>query len=182
MRKSVKTWAAAGLASLPLLLAGCTDKEEFINNGKDKVDAEIENAFDFKMTKTVPVSIQYPYFASVEVYDQLPSVDNKAKLLLRTLTGLNGGFKGSMTLPSSYIGKTVYAIANGVDCPLITEAKITADGLKIVAAKSESRAGDSEYNKYTDAELAEIQSGVEKLLPNEQSNYDYVEKILTLSL
>ena len=97
-----------GLASMPLWFASCSDEENIPAPGTEPTNPEIEVAFDFKMTTDLPVKIDYPSFAQVSVYDQLPSEGNSARLLFRSFTGANGKLQTVSTFPSAYIGKTVY--------------------------------------------------------------------------
>ena len=96
-----------GLASMPLWFASCSDEENIPTPGTEPSNPEIEAAFDFKMTKDLPVQINYPSFAQVSVYDQLPSEGNNARLLFKSFTGANGSLETVSTFPTAYIGKTV---------------------------------------------------------------------------
>lgn len=158
----------AGVLSLPLVLASCSDDVDVAGTGVS-TDSGVESAFDFSSTADLTVSISYPAYANVEVYDKIPDGKNDAKLLYRTVTGANGKFKTKVTLPAKYIGKKVYAIAVGAGCPLVTEATVTAEGLNI-AAKS-SKVVYNTISNYTEEEISTINAGIDHNLPNEEHNY-----------
>ena len=93
-----------GLASMPLWFASCSDEENIPAPGTDEpTNPEIEAAFDFKMTKTLPVKVDYPAFAQICVYDQVPDGTNNARLLFKSFTGANGSLESAYTFPTAYI-------------------------------------------------------------------------------
>lgn len=164
-----------GLASMPLWFASCSDEENIPAPGIDEpTNPEIEAAFDFKMTTDLPVKIDYPSFAQVSVYDQLPSEGNSARLLFRSFTGANGKLQTVSTFPSAYIGKTVYVLSTGIDCPLWQEATLTENGLELKAESS--RVGVPTNSPFTTEEMTEIRSGVLQALPEDDDNREQFEK------
>lgn len=169
----------AGMLSMPLVFGSCSD-DESVSSGitNTTTDPKIEAAFAFNTTKDMMVDITMPAFAKVNVYDQLPEEGVDAKLLFTTYTGANGRFKGSTALPTSYIGKTVYVVAQGAGCPAAIEAKVTETGLKVVARAS--KAVDRVDNVYNDQEISDIQAGVLKALPEAKDNYEYVNEHYTV--
>lgn len=87
MKRNVKTWAAAGLASLPLLFAGCTDKEDIYdpNYGKGELKPESEY-FDFATRGDVKLSLSYGKegaYCPFEIYDVNPMVEEGPSLVKR---------------------------------------------------------------------------------------------------
>lgn len=158
-----------GLASMPLWFASCSDEENIPAPGTDEpTNPEIEAAFDFKMTTDLPVKIDYPSFAQVSVYDQLPSEGNSARLLFRSFTGANGKLQTVSTFPSAYIGKTVYVQSTGINCPLWQEATLTENGLELKAEGS--RLGVKTESPFSDNEMAIIRGGILEALPDNQDN------------
>lgn len=158
-----------GLASMPLWFASCSDEENIPAPGTDEpTNPEIEAAFDFKMTTDLPVKIDYPSFAQVSVYDQLPSEGNSARLLFRSFTGANGKLQTVSTFPSAYIGKTVYVLSTGIDCPLWQEATLTENGLELKAEGS--RLGVKTESPFSDNEMTIIRGGILEALPDNQDN------------
>lgn len=163
-----------GLASMPLWFASCSDEENIPAPGTEPSNPEIEAAFDFKMTKDLPVQINYPSFAQVSVYDQLPSEGNNARLLFKSFTGANGSLETVSTFPTAYIGKTVYVMSTGIDCPLWQEATLTENGLVLKAEAS--RVGVPTNSPFTTAEMNEIRSGVLRALPEDGDNREQFEQ------
>lgn len=158
-----------GLASMPLWFASCSDEENIPAPGTDEpTNPEIEAAFDFKMTTDLPVKIDYPSFAQVSVYDQLPSEGNSARLLFRSFTGANGKLQTVSTFPSAYIGKTVYVQSTGINCPLWQEATLTENGLELKAEGS--RLGVKTESPFSDNEMTIIRGGILEALPDNQDN------------
>lgn len=158
-----------GLASMPLWFASCSDEENIPAPGTDEpTNPEIEAAFDFKMTTDLPVKIDYPSFAQVSVYDQLPSEGNSARLLFRSFTGANGKLQTVSTFPSAYIGKTVYVQSTGINCPLWQEATLTENGLELKAEGS--RVGVETESPFSDNEMTIIRGGILEALPDNQDN------------
>lgn len=157
-----------GLASMPLWFASCSDEENIPAPGTEPTNPEIEAAFDFKMTTDLPVKIDYPSFAQVSVYDQLPSEGNSARLLFRSFTGANGKLQTVSTFPSAYIGKTVYVQSTGINCPLWQEATLTENGLELKAEGS--RLGVKTESPFSDNEMAIIRGGILEALPDNQDN------------
>lgn len=157
-----------GLASMPLWFASCSDEENIPAPGTEPTNPEIEAAFDFKMTTDLPVKIDYPSFAQVSVYDQLPSEGNSARLLFRSFTGANGKLQTVSTFPSAYIGKTVYVQSTGINCPLWQEATLTENGLELKAEGS--RLGVKTESPFSDNEMTIIRGGILEALPDNQDN------------
>ena len=158
-----------GLVSMPLWFASCSDEENIPAPGTDEpTNPEIEAAFDFKMTTDLPVKIDYPSFAQVSVYDQLPSEGNSARLLFRSFTGANGKLQTVSTFPSAYIGKTVYVQSTGINCPLWQEATLTENGLELKAEGS--RLGVKTESPFSDNEMTIIRGGILEALPDNQDN------------
>lgn len=157
-----------GLASMPLWFASCSDEENIPAPGTEPTNPEIEAAFDFKMTTDLPVKIDYPSFAQVSVYDQLPSEGNSARLLFRSFTGANGKLQTVSTFPSAYIGKTVYVQSTGINCPLWQEATLTENGLELKAEGS--RVGVETESPFSDNEMTIIRGGILEALPDNQDN------------
>lgn len=163
-----------GLASMPLWFASCSDEENIPAPGtEDPTNPEIEAAFDFKMTTDLPVEIDYPSFAQICVYDQIPDETNNARLLFRSLTGANGKLETVTTFPTAYIGKTVYVVANGYNCPPVQEATLTENGLEIKAEAT--RAVTSSNSPYSTSDIDELWAGVLKALPENGDNLEYVQ-------
>lgn len=157
-----------GLASMPLWFASCSDEENIPAPGTEPTNPEIEAAFDFKMTTDLPVKIDYPSFAQVNVYDQLPSEGNSARLLFRSFTGANGKLQTVSTFPSAYIGKTVYVQSTGINCPLWQEATLTENGLELKAEGS--RLGVETESPFSDNEMTIIRGGILNALPDNDDN------------
>lgn len=158
-----------GLVSMPLWFASCSDEENIPAPGTDEpTNPEIEAAFDFKMTTDLPVKIDYPSFAQVSVYDQLPSEGNSARLLFRSFTGANGKLQTVSTFPSAYIGKTVYVQSTGINYPLWQEATLTENGLELKAEGS--RVGVETESPFSDNEMTIIRGGILEALPDNQDN------------
>lgn len=164
-----------GLASMPLWFASCSDEENIPAPGTDEpTNPEIEAAFDFKMTTDLPVKIDYPSFAQVNVYDQLPSEGNSARLLFRSFTGANGKLQTVSTFPSAYIGKTVYVQSTGINCPLWQEATLTENGLELKAEGS--RLGVETESPFSDSEMTIIRGGILNALPDNDDNREQFEQ------
>lgn len=164
-----------GLASMPLWFASCSDEENIPAPGTDEpTNPEIEAAFDFKMTTDLPVKIDYPSFAQVSVYDQLPSEGNSARLLFRSFTGANGKLQTVSTFPSAYIGKTVYVQSTGINCPLWQEATLTENGLELKAEGS--RLGVETESPFSDNEMTIIRGGILNALPDNDDNREQFEQ------
>lgn len=164
-----------GLASMPLWFASCSDEENIPAPGTDEpTNPEIEAAFDFKMTTDLPVKIDYPSFAQVNVYDQLPSEGNSARLLFRSFTGANGKLQTVSTFPSAYIGKTVYVQSTGINCPLWQEATLTENGLELKAEGS--RLGVETESPFSDNEMTIIRGGILNALPDNDDNREQFEQ------
>lgn len=164
-----------GLASMPLWFASCSDEENIPAPGTDEpTNPEIEAAFDFKMTTDLPVKIDYPSFAQVSVYDQLPSEGNSARLLFRSFTGANGKLQTVSTFPSAYIGKTVYVQSTGINCPLWQEATLTENGLELKAEGS--RLGVETESPFSDSEMTIIRGGILNALPDNDDNREQFEQ------
>ena len=164
-----------GLASMPLWFASCSDEENIPAPGTDEpTNPEIEAAFDFKMTTDLPVKIDYPSFAQVSVYDQLPSEGNSARLLFRSFTGANGKLQTVSTFPSAYIGKTVYVQSTGINCPLWQEATLTENGLELKAEGS--RVGVETESPFSDSEMTIIRGGILNALPDNDDNREQFEQ------
>lgn len=164
-----------GLASMPLWFASCSDEENIPAPGTDEpTNPEIEAAFDFKMTTDLPVKIDYPSFAQVSVYDQLPSEGNSARLLFRSFTGANGKLQTVSTFPSAYIGKTVYVQSTGINCPLWQEATLTENGLELKAEGS--RVGVETESPFSDNEMTIIRGGILEALPDNDDNREQFEQ------
>lgn len=157
-----------GLASMPLWFASCSDEENIPAPGTEPTNPEIEAAFDFKMTTDLPVKVDYPSFAQVSVYDQLPSEGNSARLLFRSFTGANGKLQTVSTFPSAYIGKTVYVQSTGINCPLWQEATLTENGLELKAEGS--RLGVKTESPFSDNEMTIIRGGILNALPDNDDN------------
>ena len=167
-----------GLASMPLWFASCSDEENIPTPGTEPSNPEIEAAFDFKMTKDLPVKINYPAFAQICVYDQIPDETNDARLLFRSYTGANGSLECISTFPTAYIGKTVYVVASGYNCPPVQEAILTENGLEIKAEASRA-AEESVKLDYTQQEIESLWAGVLKALPENGDNLKYVQEHYT---
>lgn len=163
-----------GLASMPLWFASCSDEENIPAPGTEPTNPEIEAAFDFKMTTDLPVKIDYPSFAQVSVYDQLPSEGNSARLLFRSFTGANGKLQTVSTFPSAYIGKTVYVQSTGINCPLWQEATLTENGLELKAEGS--RLGVETESPFSDNEMTIIRGGILTALPDNDDNREQFEQ------
>lgn len=163
-----------GLASMPLWFASCSDEENIPAPGTEPTNPEIEAAFDFKMTTDLPVKIDYPSFAQVNVYDQLPSEGNSARLLFRSFTGANGKLQTVSTFPSAYIGKTVYVQSTGINCPLWQEATLTENGLELKAEGS--RLGVETESPFSDSEMTIIRGGILNALPDNDDNREQFEQ------
>lgn len=163
-----------GLASMPLWFASCSDEENIPAPGTEPTNPEIEAAFDFKMTTDLPVKIDYPSFAQVSVYDQLPSEGNSARLLFRSFTGANGKLQTVSTFPSAYIGKTVYVQSTGINCPLWQEATLTENGLELKAEAS--RVGITSGSPFSQREIQDIRSGILNALPDNKDNKEQFEQ------
>lgn len=163
-----------GLASMPLWFASCSDEENIPAPGTEPTNPEIEAAFDFKMTTDLPVKIDYPSFAQVNVYDQLPSEGNSARLLFRSFTGANGKLQTVSTFPSAYIGKTVYVQSTGINCPLWQEATLTENGLELKAEGS--RLGVETESPFSDNEMTIIRGGILNALPDNDDNREQFEQ------
>lgn len=163
-----------GLASMPLWFASCSDEENIPAPGTEPTNPEIEAAFDFKMTTDLPVKIDYPSFAQVSVYDQLPSEGNSARLLFRSFTGANGKLQTVSTFPSAYIGKTVYVQSTGINCPLWQEATLTENGLELKAEGS--RLGVETESPFSDNEMTIIRGGILNALPDNDDNREQFEQ------
>lgn len=167
-----------GLASMPLWFASCSDEENIPAPGTDEpTNPEIEAAFDFKMTKTLPVKVDYPAFAQICVYDQVPDGTNNARLLFKSFTGANGSLESAYTFPTAYIGKTVYVVANGYNCPPVQEATLTENGLEI-KAESSRRAVTTE-SKYSQQEIENFWAGTLYVLKEDGDNLEYVKENYT---
>lgn len=163
-----------GLASMPLWFASCSDEENIPAPGTEPTNPEIEAAFDFKMTTDLPVKIDYPSFAQVNVYDQLPSEGNSARLLFRSFTDANGKLQTVSTFPSAYIGKTVYVQSTGINCPLWQEATLTENGLELKAEGS--RLGVETESPFSDSEMTIIRGGILNALPDNDDNREQFEQ------
>lgn len=167
-----------GLASMPLWFASCSDEENIPAPGTDEpTNPEIEAAFDFKMTKTLPVKVDYPAFAQICVYDQVPDGTNNARLLFKSFTGANGSLESAYTFPTAYIGKTVYVVANGYNCPPVQEATLTENGLEIKAESS--RRAVSTESEYSRQEIEELWTGTLHVLPEDGNNLAYIKEHYT---
>lgn len=167
-----------GLASMPLWFASCSDEENIPAPGTDEpTNPEIEAAFDFKMTKTLPVKVDYPAFAQICVYDQVPDGTNNARLLFKSFTGANGSLESAYTFPTAYIGKTVYVVANGYNCPPVQEATLTENGLEIKAESS--RRAVSITSEYSRQEIENFWAATLSVLPEDGDNLEYVKENYT---
>ena len=162
-----------GLASMPLWFASCSDEENIPAPGTEPTNPEIEAAFDFKMTTDLPVKIDYPSFAKICVYDQLPDGTNNARLLFRSYTGANGTLETVNTFPTAYIGKTVYVFAEGANCPTWQEATLTENGLEIKAEGSRFAANTE--SDYSITDMINLRSSVLHVLPDDDDNLHYVQ-------
>lgn len=92
------------------LLVACEDKDLYDPEYREKLETEtIEKAFDFNLSVSVPVTLEYGVRKFVEVYDARPEENPSAVQLFAAYTDACGHYEGTMYIPAAYIGKTVYA-------------------------------------------------------------------------
>lgn len=125
-----------------LAFGGCQNEDVNDSIPQDEsvpaeITAEIEKAFDYKTTLNIPVSIDYPQMAYIEVFDQLPDINKNVTRIYSAFTNKEGKYEGQVTIAKSYIGQTVYAICYYPGCPLVTEATVTTEGLALKASAPE---------------------------------------------
>lgn len=122
-------------------LGGCqNDDIQGEKPEKKSAKEQIEKAFDYKLTVNIPVTIDYPQMARIEVFDQIPDIGVNATMLYAAFTNNKGKYQGQTTIAKAYLGKKVYAICYYPGCPLVTEATVTEKGLFIKATKPETKA------------------------------------------
>lgn len=127
-----------------LASTSCEDKDLYDPEFQTKQDAEfIKNAFDFNLSATVPIVLDYQHKKFVEVYDSKVEENPEAIQLFAGYTDANGHYEGTMYIPSAYIGKTVYArtLSTGLDKDGnmmydYIPAVVKTDGVKFAAARS----------------------------------------------
>lgn len=115
---------------LLLLVTSCMEKTDLYN--PERINEEIKASFDFRTTVNCPVEITLGREALIRIYADNPEKANDSKQLYVAYTDKNGHYNGKMTLPSEYIGKTVYASAYGINIP----ATVSTEGLKFNVANN----------------------------------------------
>lgn len=172
-KMKTKLLLAAGLCTAMFSFWGCQNDDEVVAPEQNKTtETEIEQAFDYKLTQSIPVNVEYPQMAYFEVFDQLPAIDVKATRIYSAFTDKDGKLEGQVTLAKSYIGQTVYAICYYPGCPLVTEATVTADGLFFKASTPTSRAVSQE-NKVTVP--SDLIAKIETQLPEHKDNSKFID-------
>lgn len=128
-----------------LAATSCEDKDLYDPEFQTKQDAEfIKNAFDFNLSATVPINLSVGRKALVRVYGTDPDKDPAAEPLYTAYTNNNGEYSGMFVLPTSYINKTLYAVATDIHIP----ATVSTSGVSFVT--SAGRASEDETVKNAD--------------------------------
>ena len=121
------------------------------NETTDEIRRNIDNSFDFKMTAEVPVTLNYGVKgALVEIYDAdtedyaVASSNVRPNKIYSAFTGQGGSYTGSMVVPATLIGKTVYAFSDAAGVShkvagVVTKSGIVFDGTIGSARKSITR-------------------------------------------
>ena len=136
------------MAAAALMLTACGDKdlynEDIATGNTEEARAEIAGAFDYNLNTTIPVTLNYNRAgALIEIYDQDKTTLETARSTVRPrmlYAAYNGLYEGKMTLPASYIGKTVYAFSTSMGVKSKVAGTVTRDGLVINEGTRQTRA------------------------------------------
>ena len=138
MKKNVKSILFLSVAAA--VLSGCQKNDVFdaIENSAEQTRQEIVNAFDYKMTADIPVSFTYSRAGVlVDVYDadstSLAGASStvRPQMIFSAYTGADGRYQGHMVVPTSLIGRKVYAFAKAIGVTAKVEGVLTRNGLVI---------------------------------------------------
>ena len=160
-----------------LSFTACQEKDLFDPNyGKEsaeEVARKIDLSFDYNMMTEVPVVLNYSrQGAFIQIVDcnerdaatamsgQTPTV------LYAAYTGADGHYEGKMTIPSSYIGKTVYAVTKSMGVTSNIAVKVTASGIVVNEHPAATRGVRQANQSVSEALLATIDAQ----LPEQQDN------------
>ncbi|MBQ8655628.1 MAG: LruC domain-containing protein [Prevotella sp.] len=133
--KSVLLMGAAAV-----MLVGCQSKdlfdEEVVTGNTEDARQTIATSFDYKLTAEIPVMLNYNRAgALIEIYDAdstsvaVASSTKRPSKIYAAYTGANGQYQGKMVIPSSLIGKKVYAFSKSIGVKNKVEGTITRSGL-----------------------------------------------------
>lgn len=133
---------------------------------------DIAAAFDYNMMATIPVVLNYNRAgALIEIYDQdstqqaVAQSTERPRKLYAAYTGTDGRYKGRMTIPSSLIGKKVYAFSKSMGVKNKIECKVTSSGLIVSEATRGIAMGKQGIP-------AGVREAIESALPEGRNNED----------
>lgn len=130
--------AVYGMAAA--MVSGCMESNDLYNPERieQEEQAKIDACFDYNLTTEIPVTLHYQRRALVEIFDNNPydQRNGVATKLYAAFTDDNGNYSGTMVLPKSYIGKTLYARSNNIGVSYLLSGTVTAAGLNISYATS----------------------------------------------
>lgn len=141
--KQLKLLNAALLCIMCAGLSGCL-AYDIHDYEEEEIDNAIKTSFDYSLTSEFNVTANYSRRALVEIYDSNPLRDGSARKLYAAFTDANGFLNGTMTVPTEYIGKKLYARSNSIGATYIMEATLNANGISFGQTMSRVKAMDKQ--------------------------------------